>query len=145
MTGRTTKFIAFDDTTLGVAGQSDAEHQVDKNKENCSNIWASFSVEPENADANSQGWWVLWSRGFDTPLIQWSDVSMSNQKNGMFVIACGAWGATNQTPYNSGAIGVKTSRNIRDGGSLVMSVHQTGITAGNSSVKVLLCCNVTTL
>jgi len=107
---------------------------------NYHNIWGSFSVEPENADANSHGWWILWLKS-DTsqPDPGWTVAAINSGDLNMKIIACGVWNASNQTPYTSPPIHLNSSRNLVANQELVLTVRQDGITAGNSQMNVMLC------
>ena len=145
MVGRTTKRTFIDDTTLGVAGTAEASYDVAADKVNCSNIWGQFTIEPEDADANSQGSWIMYSVNQQQSAIIFTDARLNDDTLAQYIIAWGVWSATNQTAYTSPAIQIRTTRNLRKDGILALQVHQTGITAGNSSVRIALSCNTTTL
>ena len=149
MVGKTTKRVFINETTLvGAASTARVDYEIAADKVNCSNIWYSMSIEPENQDANAQGSWVLWRQNQDTSLVTppiWDDGALNDRTYAEYIIAAGVWGATNQRPYNKTNTAGKTSRNIRQDGILALTVHQTGISAGNSSVRLMLMCNTTTL
>ena len=129
---------------FGVNGQASARFgpgtgSILRRLVNYHNIWFGFSVEPVSADANAQGNWVLWAKPDVSQSDEiWTDTTINSQDFNMMIIACGVWGATNQTPYNFSSQ-LKSSRNMVANQELVMSVTQTGITTGLSSVKVSLC------
>ena len=111
---------------------------------NFHNIWGSVSVEPQDADANAQGTWVLYyvpdpAKG----LLNWTDALINLENENVFIIACGVWSASNQSPYNSGPIHPETSRTLPAGGRLVLGSTVTGITAGLASNRVMLCAHTT--
>ncbi len=107
---------------------------------NYHNIWGSFSVEPQVADANSNGWWILWLKS-DTnnadPL--WTLAQVDGGDFNMLVIACGTWVASNQHPFTSDPIHLNSSRNLVANQELVLTCFQNGITTGTSLVNVMLC------
>ena len=106
---------------------------------NFHNIWGGFTVEPESTAVNSQGTWVLYTVPSGGSLVSWFDATVNTETNNIFIIACGVWGASNESPYTAPPIQIGTSRNLNAGDKLVLGVTQTGITAGNSSIKVILC------
>ena len=77
--------------------------------------------------------------------ITWNDTLFADEPEAGTLVAAGVWGATNQTPFNCNERAGMISRNIRKDGRLSLQIHQSGISAGNSSVKAMLMCNVTTL
>ena len=150
MVGRTTKRMFFADDTQTTAGDQDnLEYEVEHgNKVNCSNIWWDFTVEPENADANAQGVWVLYAINtdaidFTTPI--WNTGNLADQSLAGVVIAWGVWSCSNQSPFNLHPQTTKTTRNLRREGRLGLSVRSFGITAGNLSILSSLTCNVTSI
>ena len=146
MVGRTTKRTFLNDTTVtAVDTQKSVSYVITADKVNCSNIWYSFSIEPENADANANGTWVLYSTWAMAAGITWDDAKMNDEEEAGQVIAAGVWGATNQTPLNINASVGKVSRNIRKGCHLSLAVYTKGISAGNVSLRMMIICNVTTL
>ncbi len=129
----------------GAGVGTEVDYVITADKVNCSNIWGSISLEPENADANAQGTWVLYWVNYADLGLSWSDTLLSDEPEAGLIIAAGVWSATNQTPYNHTFSAGKVSRNIRKEGRLALAVQQTGISAGANSVRLLLLCNVTTL
>ena len=106
---------------------------------NYHNIWFGIVIEPENADANANGSWVLWENR-DTNVADpvWTDALIDGGDQNMKVIACGVWGASNQTPYNFSSQ-LKSSRNFVANQELVLSARINGISAGNALVRTILC------
>ena len=131
---------------MGAGVQNAIEYDVTADKVNCSNIWGCISVETENADANAQGTWVLYAFNNEGARPVWDDATFDGDSSDyQYVIAFGVWSASNQMPFNYPIPQLKISRNLRKDGKLGLAVRQTGITAGNSSVRVSLSCNTTTL
>ena len=146
MTGRTTKRTFIQDTTLTGAGVSnEVEYDVTSDKVNCSNIWFSLSLEPENQDANAQGSWILYATQTRDTGITFDDTHLNDEPEAETIIAAGVWGATNQMPFNLTQSAGKVSRNIRGQCRLALQVYQTGISAGATSMRAMLVCNVTQL
>ena len=109
---------------------------------NYHNIWLGISCEPTNADVNAQGTWVLWLKPDVTQTdVQWTDANLDSDDFNQMIIACGVWGASNQTPYNFSSQ-LKSSRNLVANQELVLSVNRTGVTSGNVIIKVILCASL---
>ncbi len=145
MVSRTTKRTFIQDTTLGVGAGTEANYFVEADKVNCSNIWFSCMVEPENADANSNGSWILYADNFQRAAITWTDANLNDETEAQLIIAWGVWGASNQTPFMCNESAGKISRNLRKDARLAIAIHQVGISAGVARVRLGLTCNVTTL
>ena len=106
---------------------------------NYHNIWFGFTAEVENADANAQGNWVLWMKPDVTQTdTAWTDANINTSDFNQMVIACGVWGASNETTYTFSS-NLNSSRNMVANQELVMTVVVTGITAGQCTVKTSLC------
>ncbi len=111
---------------------------------NYHNIWGSFMVEPQDADANANGVWVLWMKPDDTQAdTLWSFANINSNNFNQMIIACGVWAASNQSPFTVPAIHMNTSRNMVANQKLVLSVFQEGISAGLSRIRLLLCAGLT--
>jgi len=110
---------------------------------NFHNIWGSVSVEPSTGDANAQGTWILMlvKENMDAPVL--NDVTINGETFNAIIIACGVWSASNQTPYNSGAIHPQTSRTLMPGDTLILQSIVTGLTTGLASNRVMLCAHTT--
>jgi len=138
------KRIDITETNVGVAGQVSARFgpgtgTILRRLTNYHNIWFGCSVEPETAGANSQGTWVLWLKPVvANPDVVWNDANIVGADFNQLIIACGVWGAANETPYNFSSQ-LKSSRNIVANQELVFSVHQTGISADLASIRTILC------
>ncbi len=140
------KRIQVSEGTLGVAGSLHTTliAPLDPREDiNFHNIWGGITVEPENADANAQGSWVLWVKRENAASIGFSDAIINGELSNAVIIACGVWSASNQHPFTSESIHPMTSRTLNAGDTLQLSVHQTGISAGLSSVRSILCAHVT--
>ncbi len=143
MTSRSTKRSFINDTTLTGAGVfNEVVYNITVDKVNCFNIWGSISIEPENADANAQGSWILYATKTRDSGITWNDTQLNDEPEAETIIAAGVWGATNQTPFNHTFSAGSVSRNIRGQCLLALQVFQTGISAGASSVRMMLLCNM---
>ncbi len=116
---------------------------IPREEVNFHNIWASFTAEPENADANAQGTWVLYIVKVGGSEIGFNDATINGEVNNFFIIACGVWAASNEMPYTSPPIHPSTSRTLNPGDRLALSVTVTGLTAGQVTSKANLCAHTT--
>ena len=136
------KRIVVNEVNGGVNAQVTARFTVPaepREMVNFHNIWFSVSSEPENADANNQGTWVLWVK--TDQLVtdpNWNDGVVNTEASNYLIVACGVYSASNQAPFNYGSQ-VKTSRNLNAGQQLCISIINTGITSGNASLRAMLC------
>ncbi len=110
---------------------------------NYHNIWGSFTVEVETADANAQGTWVLYILRENATVVGWTDTIFNNETNNAVIIACGVWSASNQSSYTSPFINPKTSRTLQAGDRIILATHVSGVSAGSCSVRQMLCAHVT--
>ena len=102
---------------------------------NFHNVHFGFGVEPENADANANGTWVLWCIPDAVSAVPATAISaLEVEGSNPFLWAMGVWTASNQTPYNLGDQVIRSSRNCPRNGRLVLSVDVEGISAGNSRI-----------
>jgi len=146
MVGRTTKRTFLNDTTFtAVDTIKEVTYTVTADKVNCSNIWGSIGLEPENADANANGSWALYATIARDTGFTWDDTLFNDEPEATALIAGGIWCASNQTPFVHTFSAGKVSRNIRRDCMLSLQVYTKGISAGNVSARLMLMCNVTTL
>ncbi len=130
----------------GVAGSTTVVLQAPlepREEINFHNIWGSVTVEPQDAGANCQGTWVLFVIRENATTPTMTDTVTNSEVHNAVIIACGVFGASNESPYNSGPIHPETSRTLQAGDSLVLSSVITGITAGLASNRVMLCAHTT--
>ena len=93
-----------------------------------------FSIEPENADANANGFWVI----FCLPggVIQNSDLPSTigtlgdDTKYSPYIWGLGCWTASNQAPFHY-EFAPRTSRNCQKGARVYAYIVKEGISAGN--------------
>ncbi len=137
---------AINPLSFGAAGQANVILNVPTSPReavNLHNIWASFSVEPETAGANAQGFWVLFElEDIAQGVPVWSLGFINGETRNMNIIACGVWGASNEKPFTK-EIHPTTSRTLEAGARLILSVHAHGVTTGNLSVICSLCAHST--
>jgi len=118
----------------------------ESNGVNVHNIHLSVTVEPEDADANSQGQWVLWCLPDKTSGAPSTTLgALEAEGSNAFYVAGDLWSASNQTPFVSGDVTFKTTRNCQNGARLVLTCHVEGTTAGLNSVHMLLTYNTKSL
>ncbi len=132
--------VAHADVAVGAQATVFIQAPTDPREEiNFHNIWASFNTECENADANAQGNWVLYMIKNPADAIpNFSNAFINTEVINFDIIACGAWGSSNQTPETI-EIHPTTSRNLPAGGRLLLSVHVHGLTAGLVSIQSMIC------
>ncbi len=107
---------------------------------NFHNIWIGATAEPQDADANNQGTWVLMS--IDDPTVAiptFLDALVNLESHNARIIACGVYSASNQSPWTLPPTQIKTSRTLPAGGRLIMQLLATGVTVGQVSVRAMLC------
>ena len=96
-----------------------------------------FSIEPENADANANGFWVLYClpaqiiAAVDLPQ---SFAALDNEDFLPYVWGVGCWTASNQAPFHY-EFAPGTSRNCQKGARLLGVISLEGISAGNVRVN----------
>jgi len=141
------KRIDFTSALAGVAGQISSRFgpgtgSILRRLTNYHNIWWSFGVEPQDAGANANGNWVLWlkSNTNESDTV-WSTANLDTDDFNMQIIACGVWVASNEGPYTFSS-NMQSSRNLVANQELILSVHQAGITAGQSRIVTSLCAGV---
>jgi len=109
---------------------------------NYHNIWFGFTAVPLVADANATGIWVLWNKlnTNETDTV-WSLANILSDDFTMQIIACGAWAASNQSPFTFSSQ-LKSSRNFVANQELVMTMHMDGISTGELETVTTLCAGV---
>ncbi len=140
------KRIQVQEANVGVGGQSTAilTTPVDPREEiNFHNIWGGVTGEPQDAAANAQYTWVLGVQRENTGLTTFTDVNINNETSNAIIIACGVGSGANEAPFNVQPIQIKTSRTLMPGDALFLQLVTTGITAGLSSNRVMLCAHTT--
>ena len=95
-----------------------------------------FSLEPENADANANGFWVLYC--LPASIIQTSDLpqgftDLDNEDFLPYVWGVGCWAASNQAPFHY-EFAPSTSRNCQRGARVIGVISVEGISAGSLRV-----------
>ena len=101
-----------------------------------------FSIEPENADANANGYWVMYCLPSQT--VQLTDLpntfsTLDNEDFLPFVWGIGCWTASNQAPYHY-EFTPSISRTCQNGARLLGIIVKTGISAGAVRINQTLTC-----
>jgi len=118
--------------TFGV-GSSFIDLDFDKGSVvNWHGMTVSIALEPENADANSNGYVAVWV--LPGGVIQNTDLpdgvgQVGNQDFAPYLWGVEMFACSNQTPYHW-LFRPKTSRNIQEGGRVVVQIRNNGISAG---------------
>ena len=99
---------------------------------NIHGIHYCFSLEPEDGDANANGFWVLYC--LPAQVIANSDLpvafsTLDNEDFLPYVWGVGCWTASNQAPFHY-EFAPSTSRNCQKGARIIGMVVATGISAG---------------
>jgi len=102
-----------------------------------------FSIEPENADANANGFWVLYclpagiiNVASDLPN---NFADLDNEDFLPYVWGVGCWTASNQAPFHY-EFAPSTSRNCQKGARIVARISVTGVSAGLVRINQTLTC-----
>ena len=96
-----------------------------------------FSIEPEDGDANANGFWILYC--FPAGVINIADMPQSfadldNEDFLPYVWGVGCWTASNQAPFHY-EFAPSTSRNCQNGARVHAAIHIEGVSAGNVRVN----------
>ena len=91
-----------------------------------------FSIEPEDGDANANGFWVLYC--LPAQMVQLADLpdtfpELDNEDFLPYVWGVGCWTASNQAPFHY-EFAPSTSRNCQNGARIIGRVTTIGISAG---------------
>ena len=98
------------------------------------------SIEPENVDANANGFWVVYC--FPSSIINTttdlpeSFSELDNKDINPYVWGIGCWTASNQAPYHF-EFAPRTSRTCQRGARIVVQIRTTGVSAGNVRVNIV--------
>ena len=99
-----------------------------------------FSLEPEDNNANANGFWVAYC--LPSQVIANADLpstfaELASQEYGAYVWGIGCWTASNQAPYHL-ELAPKTSRTCQRDARVQLAVFQNGISAGNSRCNMVI-------
>ena len=125
--------VAADSDALGVTVSYLDIDQDEADVANVHGVSACFSLEPENADANANGFWVLWCLPGPS-VIQNSDLphtigQLGDQKYAPYIWGMGCWTASNQAPFHY-EFRPKTSRNCQKDARIKLQIENLGVSAG---------------
>ena len=124
--------------TIAVANHTTIATIDESNGVNAHGLRVSFIVEPQDADANGNGNWVLYCLPDEVSAQPTSTTAVLELEGAnAFIWALGTWAASNQTPYCKD-IEIGTSRNCQQGARLLFVVFQEGISAGLSRVRTIM-------
>ncbi len=124
-------------TSSGI-GQTTIQVQFDETDAvNFHGMHYCFSIEPENADANANGFWVVYC--LPAGVISNSDLPQSfaqldNEDFLPYVWGVGCWTASNQAPFHY-EFAPSTSRNCQKGARILAVIDIEGVSAGNVRVN----------
>ncbi len=119
---------------VSLTSPTDPREQV-----NFHNIWASAGATPVNADANADGWWVLYLRRAGETFLDLSEALLNSEVENQRIIACGQWQASNQHPWNMEPMQLKTSRNLNPGERIQLGFRIRAVSGGAVSSTLMLC------
>ena len=91
-----------------------------------------FSIEPENADANANGFWAVYclpAMTVNLADLPNSFTALDDEDFLPYVWGIGCWTASNQAPFHY-EFAPRTSRTCQNGARIVMNVVKSGISAG---------------
>ena len=112
---------------------------TEANGVNVHGLWTDFSIEPENADANANGTWVLWCLPDAVSAVPAIGVgTLETEGSNPYIWACGTWIASNQTPFH-GNVRPMSSRNCQNGARIVLSIFNQGVSAGLVRHLMMIC------
>jgi len=91
-----------------------------------------FITEPQDADANANGIWAVYV--LPGGVIQNTDLPVSfgevgNEAFAPYLWGMGVWASANQTPSHSEFV-PKSTRNMQNGGRVVLYIRINGVSAG---------------
>ena len=101
-----------------------------------------FSIEPENADANANGYWLALCLPADILLpndFPQTFAELDNEDFLPYVWGVGCWTASNQAPYHY-EFTPSTSRTCQKGARIFCFIVKAGISAGNVRINQTLTC-----
>ena len=121
-------------STLDSSGADTIEVTLDEGPSvNVHGLRYCGSIEPENIDANANGFWVCYCLpggiigvGSDLPN---TFATLDNEDFLPYVWGVGCWTASNQAPYHF-EFCPRTSRTCQKGARIVAYITKTGISAG---------------
>jgi len=139
--------LTFDTDANSTLNSSVADHtSLELNETDAVNVHGyrfCGSIEPENADANANGFWAVFclpagvlSITSDLPN---SEGEFNSEDTNAYLWGCGCWTASNQAPYHF-EFTPSTSRNCQKGARIVGYVTKLGISAGAVRINLISTC-----
>ena len=130
---------ATTDSNSSTTARNSVEIQFDT-QVNFHGLHYCISIEPENADANCNGFWVVYCLPGD--VITTGDLpntfpGLDDQKFQPYVWGLGCFTASNQAPY-TWEFAPRTSRTCKEGARILAYVVTTGISAGAVRINQIL-------
>ena len=128
---------------VGIGTQESVEVLLDEGPSvNVHGLRYCGSVEPENADANANGFWVAFC--LPAGVILKTDLpdnfnNLDNEDFLPYLWGVGCWTASNQAPYHF-EFAPRTSRTCQNGARILCYIVPTGISAGNVRINQTLTC-----
>jgi len=116
-------------------GLGEAEAQIQFNETDAVNFHGlhyCFSIEPENADANANGYWIVYclpSEVITSAQLPSTFATLDNEDFLPYVWGVGCWTASNQAPFHY-EFAPGTSRNCQKGARVKSVIHVEGVSAG---------------
>ncbi len=131
----------------GAGAQKNLIATVDEtNGVNFHNVHFGFAVEPITAAANANGIWVLYCIPDATSAVPTSSQgALEVEGSNPFIWAMGVFVTSNESPYTSGDLVIRSSRNCPRNGRLVMSVRIEGVSADTVRTLIYLTYNTKSL
>ena len=121
--------------------------QIDLDEQSAVNVHGlrfCGSIEPENTDANANGFWILYC--FPASIIQPDNNFLPSTFSTLddedflpYVWGVGCWTASNQAPYHF-EFAPRTSRTCQKGARILGAIVKTGISAGAVRINQTLTC-----
>ena len=130
-----------DSIAAGVGTTQNVEIDLDETDSvNFHGMHYCFSIEPENADANANGFWVLYC--LPAQVINLADLpttfgTLDDEGFLPYVWGVGCWTASNQAPFHYD-FAPATSRNCQRGARILGRITLAGVSAGNVRVNQTL-------
>ena len=122
---------------IGIAANVLTQNLTESSSVNVHGLRACGSIEPENTDANANGFWIVYC--FPSTVIGDSGLPSSfgdldDKLYNPYVWGIGCWTASNQAPFHF-EFTPSTSRTCQRGARIVFQVEITGVSAGNVRVN----------
>ena len=130
-------------TTLSSTTTDDIQIVMDESASvNVHGLRYCFSIEPENADANANGFWVCYCLPAQTITVSSlpnTFATLDNEDFLPYVWGVGCWTASNQAPYHY-EFTPTTSRTCQKDARILATIVKTGISAGAVRINQTMTC-----